>query len=195
MDIPDRHSKGFFDQEKNVKQYIEASEGLDGRILIEILKKHLKPGSTVLELGIGAGKDLELLGKTFNATGSDNSHLFLDLSATKNPNADLLLLDARTLATDRKFDCIYSNKVLHHLTKADLKRSFKRQRELLNDSGILFHTFWHGNRENKYQDLRFIQYRIDELIELTKNDYDLIKIDFYQELLGDDSIYLILRKT
>ncbi len=156
--MPKTQTKKFFDNEKNVKEYIEACEGKDGGFLIEILKKYLEPNSTVLEIGIGAGKDFEILSETFKTTGSDNSQLFLDIYKQKNPDTDLILLDAATLETDRKFDCIYSNKVLHHLSKQDFKKSLKLQKELLNNNGILFHTFWLGEKEAKYQDLNFIQY-------------------------------------
>jgi cyclopropane fatty-acyl-phospholipid synthase-like methyltransferase len=183
----------FFDIEQNVRDYIEAREGMDGKFLIEILKKHLKPKSKVLELGMGDGKDLDILNEIFNATGSDNSKIFLDIYKQKTPTADLLLLDAVTLKTKRKFDCIYSNKVLHHLTLEDLKKSLKKQKVLLKNNGILFHTFWHGGKKEQFQDLNFIHYKIDELKEITAKDFNLIEIDTYKEMVANDSFYIILQ--
>ncbi len=179
---------------KNVREYIESRAGMDGGFLIEILKKYLEPDSTVLELGIGAGKDFEILSETFKVTGSDNSPLFLDIYKQKNPDADLILLDAATLETDRKFDCIYSNKVLHHLTENNLKKSFKKQKYLLNQNGILFHTFWRGKKKDTFQDLQFIQYQTDQLENLISNDFELIEVNTYKEMLAEDSIYLVLQK-
>ena len=186
-------AKRFFDDEKNVREYIEMCEGMDGRDLIEILKKYLKLNSTVLELGMGPGTDLEILNETFQAMGSDYSQVFLDIYKEKHPNADLLLLNAVILETDRKFDCIFSNKVLHHLSPDELKKSFKRQKDILNENGIIFHTFWHGEKEKEFQDLRFVHYKMNELIRMTENNYELIEIDLYKEMNKDDSIYLILR--
>ncbi|MCG8603708.1 class I SAM-dependent methyltransferase [bacterium] len=122
---------GFFDERKNVDEYIKMAEGYDGRELISVLKMHLPPESTVLELGMGPGKDLDLLAQTYAVTGSDSSSVFLDLYRTAHPDADLLKLDATSIQTKRTFDCIYSNKVLHHLPKMDLQGSFARQKELL----------------------------------------------------------------
>ena len=34
-------------------------------------------GSTLLELGMGPGKDLDLLKKTYSVTGSDSSKIFV----------------------------------------------------------------------------------------------------------------------
>ena len=109
----------YYKDKENVKKYIEMAKGYDGKYLIEILNKYLSEGSSVLELGMGPGKDLNILSKYYDVTGSDYSKLFLDLYREKyrNMKVDLLVLDARTLDTSKTFDCIYSNKVLYHLTK------------------------------------------------------------------------------
>jgi trans-aconitate methyltransferase len=130
---------GYFDDEKNVQKYIEMAEGFDGRELIEALKKHLPHAASVLELGMGPGKDYEILSQFFQVTGSDSSQVFLDRYKKKNPAANLLLLDAVTLDTEQRFDCIYSNKVLQHLTREQLAQSLHRQSKVLNSNGILFH--------------------------------------------------------
>lgn len=192
--MPTSKSEKFFDAEQNVKEYIAAREGMDGRFLIEILKDFLEPDATVLEIGMGGGKDSDILSETFRTIGSDNSQVFLDVYKKSNPHADLILLDAATLETNRKFDCIYSNKVLHHISTANLKLSIKRQSELLNQNGIIFHTFWNGNKKDKFQDLHFIQYNPDELKKLFEFNFKLLKIGFYEELIKDDSIYVISRK-
>ena len=70
---------GYFDREENVQQYIDMVEGCDGAELIEILKGHLAAGSSVLELGIGPGKDLDILRDAgYTVTGSDSSSVFVD---------------------------------------------------------------------------------------------------------------------
>ena len=46
---------GFYDDDKNVEQYIQMAEGYDGKLLIDILLKHLPSKSSVLELGMGPG--------------------------------------------------------------------------------------------------------------------------------------------
>lgn len=184
---------GYFDNLKNVKEYILMAEGYDGSFLINILKKHLKLGSTILELGMGPGKDLKILSHTFNVTGSDNSEFFLDLYRKRNKNADLVLLDAITIETGRKFDCIYSNKVLIHLTKEELKKSFLRQRDVLNEKGIIFHSFWKGNKEEEHHGLLFVYYMEEELLKIAEEYFRVIEIKTYTEMETNDSIYLILK--
>ena len=51
---------GFFDTENGVDEYIKMAEGYDGTELIKILQELLPEKSTVLELGMGPGKDLDI---------------------------------------------------------------------------------------------------------------------------------------
>jgi cyclopropane fatty-acyl-phospholipid synthase-like methyltransferase len=185
---------GYFDRPENVKEYIKMAEGYDGEDLIKILRRYLEPGSSVLELGMGPGKDLDILVRDFKVTGSDISDVFLDLYRERNPEADLLKLDAVTLETDRKFDCIYSNKVLQHLTKDELRSSFVRQDLLLNDGGILLHTFWKGDEVEKIDDLLFVQYDEDELERIMDDLFEILVMETYTEMEGEDSIILVLKK-
>ena len=184
----------YFDDEKNVTKYIEMAAGYDGGELIDILQKYLPPGSSVLEIGMGPGKDLELLGKTYKVTGSDSSQIFLDLYCKNHASADLIRLDARTLKTDRRFDCIYSNKVLHHLSDKELLHSLKRQSQLLNPSGILFHSFWYGDSEEFMHGLRFRYYSQEILLQMVKPYFDVLEADRYTEIDPYDSLYLVLKK-
>ncbi|MTI68427.1 MAG: methyltransferase domain-containing protein [Firmicutes bacterium] len=184
----------YFNDKQKVKEYIEMCEGMGAKELINILKRQIKEGSTVLELGMGPGNDLNLLKNYYNVIGSDNSQAFLDAYKENNRNTELLLLDAVTINTDKKFDCIYSNKVLQHLTKKELNQSVVRQKEVLNDGGILFHTFWRGDSEEIYEGLRFVHYEKDELINIFQKHFEIVEINYYSEEDDEDSIYIVSQK-
>jgi SAM-dependent methyltransferase len=185
---------GFFDDEKNVQSYIDMTDGYDGRELIETLKKHVPQGSAVLELGMGPGKDLDILNEYYLSTGSDNSDMFLKRYRATHKDADLLLLDAASLETDRSFDCIYSNKVLMHLTTDQMKRSLMRQCHILNHGGILFHSFWEGDHLEEMNGLLFVYYSKEKLAAMFNEIYDVLEIEYYTEMEKDDSIYIVARK-
>jgi trans-aconitate methyltransferase len=185
---------GYFDNEKNVQDYIKMVDGSDGTELINELRNFLKNGSTILEIGMGPGKDLDILKKYYKVTGSDSSKIFVDRYKNQNPNADVIQLDAKSLKINRKFDCIYSNKVLIHISKKECIKSFKKQKMILNQDGILFHSFWHGNKIEKHHGLLFIYYTEDELRNIVKNDYNILKIQKYTEFEKNDSIYIILQR-
>lgn len=52
---------GYFDDEKNVQNCLEMAEGYDGAELIQVLRDYLLAGASGLELGMGPGKDLDIL--------------------------------------------------------------------------------------------------------------------------------------
>ena len=184
---------GFFDTEKGVEEYIKMADGYDGEELIKILQKYLPANSTVLELGIGPGKDMDILKKSYKVTGSDYSQVFLEKYKKNNQDADLINLNAITLQTERKFDCIYSNKVLHHLTREDLKKSLQRQKEILNPNGIAFHSFWKGTKTENMEGLLFTYYETEDLKKLTEPNFDVLMLETYTEIEKNDSIFTILK--
>ena len=185
---------GFYDTIENVNSYIKMAEGYDGAELIRILNEYLPAGSKVLELGTGPGVDLAILQKTYEVTGSDASDIFLERYRKRNPETDLLKLDARTLETNRKFDGIYSNKVLHHLSQEELETSFQRQNELLNPGGILLHAFWHGEKEEFMHGLRFQYYTETMMREKVEPTFEILRLEPMKEMEEDDTLLVLLRK-
>ena len=184
----------FFDDINKVRSYIDMARGYDGRELIEKLSGYLPAGATVLELGMGPGVDMDILRGSYKATGSDASSVFLDLYREKHPDADVLQLDAVELATERRFDCIYSNKVLHHLRREDVASSLARQQEVLTDGGLVCHSFWNGSGEETHEGLRFVYYSEDEIRALFEPTWKILEVDVYTEMEEGDSILLIARK-
>ena len=183
----------FYENPDRVEEYIKMTEGYNGTSLYNELRKHLPRQSTLLELGMGPGTDLDVLAKDYAVTGSDYSMVFIDKYRLKQPNADLMQLDAVYVNTDRKFDAIYSNKVLHHLTLTQLEKSLLHQSERLNTNGIVFHTFWRGDDEEEIQGMLFRYYQKDELIDVFEMNYTILDCQIYTEMEKDDSILIIAR--
>ena len=189
-----RSEMGYFDQPDNVQDYIKMVDGYDGKDLIQNLDIYLEPSSSLLEIGMGPGNDLDILNKKYNVTGSDSSDVFLNLYQEKNPDADLINLDALSLKTGRKFNCIYSNKVLHHLHREDMQKSLVRQLDLLEDNGIALHTFWEGEGEEIHHGLLFVYYSLEEIKKMIPDGYKELQLGLYKEDENDDSILLIIQK-
>jgi cyclopropane fatty-acyl-phospholipid synthase-like methyltransferase len=165
--------------------------------MVGVLKRHLPAGSSVLELGMGPGRDLDLLRVAFEATGSDRSTAFLDLYRRTHPDADLLQLDAVVLDTDRRFDALYSNKVLHHLPRGQMIQSLARQREILHDGGLAMHSFWQGEDDGEEHEgllfTRFTEAQLEGAFEGA--GFEVVEMKGYSEMNDDDSIYVVARKA
>mgnify|MGYP000507125306 CR=1 FL=1 len=117
----------YYKTKESVDEYVKLAKDINGSLLIEKLKKFLSLNSTLLEIGSGPGSDWNILNALYKTTGSDNSDEFLSYLNAKNSTGEFLNLDATTLRTDKRFDGIYSNKVMHHLTDDELIKSIKRQ--------------------------------------------------------------------
>jgi SAM-dependent methyltransferase len=184
----------YFENEKNVEDYVKMAEGYDGRALIEVLATYMAPGSTVLELGMGPGVDLALLSERYQVTGSDSSVVFVERYRGLDPDADLVQLDAVNMDIERQYDCIYSNKVLHHLTRDELQTSFDNQAKVLNDGGLIFHSFWRGDGEEEHHGLRFNYYSEEVLRPLIGDAFEVLGSGVYDEMGEDDSFYVVMQK-
>jgi len=185
---------GYYDDKDNVEQYIEMAEGYDGKELIAVLRDYLPDGKSVLELGMGPGKDLLLLAEHYRVTGSDASEIFVKRFQAQHPDMSVLQLDAVTLDTDQTFDAIYSNKVLYHLPRKSVAQSFQRQAEILNVGGIVLHSFWYGDEESAHEGLRFVYYTEATLKAQLGDTFELLAITRYTEMEDSDSLYIVARK-
>ena len=186
--------KDYYEDPSNVENYSKFSPAHDGDELVEAFAAWLPDGATVLELGMGPGKDLDLLSRRFTVTGSDFSNAFLERYRAKHPEADLLQLDARTIETDRQFDGIYSNKVLVHLAPGELAESFARQHALLHEGGIILHSFWYGEGEQQFGGLTLRRRNERDLPPLLEGKFDILALERHAKMKEDDSIYVVARK-
>lgn len=184
----------YYKTKESVEEYIKLAKDVSGIKLIEKLNQFLQKNSSILEIGSGPGTDWNILNKTYEVTGSDNSKEFLKHLFANNPNGEFVELDAVTLKVDKKFDGIYSNKVLHHLTDHDLAESIKRQYEILNHNGIICHSFWKGEGTEVYNGL-FVNYFTENEIKKMFQDYfEILLLKGYQEFEAGDSLLLISRR-
>lgn len=185
----------YYDDPKHVEDYVAMSEGYDGRYLIDQLHRHLPAGKTVLELGMGPGRDLELLAEQYDVIGSDASNAFLQRFRQGHPDATLLQLDAVALKTDLTVDAIYSNKVLHLLTPDELQQSLHRQAGLLTEHGLVLHSFWRGDGEETFHGVYSAYYQLHTLIGMLEAVFDVVDSGTYEEMEPYDSVWVLARKS
>ena len=181
----------FFDDPKNVEQYIDMSQGYDGARLVNALAAKLEAGATVLELGMGEGKDVALLSQHFQVTGSDASPVFVQRYLQRHPNADVLALDAVSIDTERQFHALYSNKVLHQLSPEQLTASFQQQHTRLLGNGLILHSFWLGTGSEEFAGDRTYYYQPAAITELMAPLFKVLSIETYTETDTEDSFFVL----
>ena len=177
-----------------VKKYLEETANRDGLLLVNILRTYLPVGMSVLEIGMGPSQDLDLLKIDYVATGSDNSDPFLDLYFRKHPNADIIKLDARTLETERRFCCVYSNKVLSHLNSEELNLSLYNQKYVLEGPKYAMHSFWLGDNDvDQTNGVLTYKWEKSRLLDMLNKKFTVIEEIIYDEIDTEDSIFVILQ--
>ena len=190
-----RMPEEYYKTTESVQEYIQLAKGVDGRELIEKLKEVLADNSNILELGSGPGSDWKILSESYKVIGSDFSNHFLKHLKTTYPKGKFIELDAITLETDKNFDGIYSNKVLHHLKDSELVDSIKRQHEVLYSNGIICHSFWKGEGTEEFKGM-FVNYHTKTTLEkVFKKYFEVLSIEEYKEFEDNDSLLLVGKKT
>ncbi len=184
----------YYSSSKSVKEYIAAAKDVNSEPLVNKFKEFLKEGSSVLELGSGPGTDWQILSKGYEVTGSDMSEAFLSHLKAQNPSGNFIELDAATLDTEVKFDGIYSNKVLHHLTDEELVQSVARQAEILNPNGVICHSFWKGEGTEEFKGMFVNSHNKEELKKEFETKFEILSMELYEEFEPNDSIVLIAQK-
>ncbi len=187
----------YFNKRENVDLYSSMMQNYDNSFIINEVKKILPQNSSLLELGMGTGVDLISLSQYYSVIGSDYSPLFISDFKQKS-NLNVCVLNAVTIDINKKFDCIFSNKVLQHLSIDDFSISLVNQSKHLTKNGILFITLWHGEHREEFEcngALRFVYYDEKTLKKLLPNTIQLENIILYSEFEKDDSIIIILKLT
>lgn len=185
----------YFKQRKNVDLYTNMMKGYDNSFVIGQVEKILPQNSTLLEIGMGTGLDLISLSQKYNVVGSDYSRFFVEDFKLKS-DLEVFVLDAVNIDIDRKFDCIYSNKVLQHLSKDEFRSSLISQYEHLNKDGIIFLTLWYGEYREEYESdgqLRFIYYNEKAIENIIPKQLKIENVVLYSEFDYNDSMIVVLR--
>lgn len=186
----------YFHNMTNAKNYTKECEHCDATEQLALLSDVLPQNSSILELGSGPGNDLELLARDYKATGSDESPAFLSILKARHPHLSILKLDAEKIETNHFYNAIYSNKVLQHLSNAQLEKSFKRQAELLSSGGYILHLIWCHLDDAPTEIFANFEIRDEKLMtELMEPNFKIISVESYSEFKPDDSLAILAQKS
>jgi len=186
----------FYDNKDSAAKYIDMCDGYDAANELPQLFDALPQGARILEIGSGPGNDLALLKSRYDAVGSDNSDAFINHLEARFPDTTILKLNAETLATDQRFDAIYSNKVLHHLDDVGLKRSLLAQAKLLKPRGLVFHLIWR-RIETIPEDfgMVFVERELSHMRTAMGPSFELLSSVEFGEFEAGDSLAILARVT
>ncbi len=134
VDVFNRLSQEYMDKFMDVGLYGEA---------LEVFCRNIIPhNAEILELACGPGNITKyLLEKRpdFKVLATDLAPKMLELAQINNPQAEILLMDARDIAKlDRKFDGIVCGFCMPYLNKQEAIQLIKDSAKKLNTDGLLY---------------------------------------------------------
>ena len=184
----------IYETKKGVDEYFKMAEGYDLSKYKSLMLKHLPKGKSLLEIGMGPGNDFAWLSRLYDVTGSDYSKEFVDRARKRFPQSDIKILDGISLKIDETFDALFSCKVYQHIQTGELETVLKNQYKILNEDGLIIHSFWVGSSEMEIEDMHFYYHDLNALKELISNHFVILESESYTEFEEDDSLFLIARK-
>lgn len=112
---------------------------------LNILRKYIKAGEKVLDLGCGNGRLFAILkDKNVDYLGVDNSEKLIEIAKKIHPRAKFQVADALNLPFPNNcFDKIFCIAVLHHIPSDELRNQFiSEAKRVLKPEGLLILTVW-----------------------------------------------------
>ena len=158
------------------------------------LARHLPTGSTLLELGSGCGSDLPWLANRYRVTASDICEDVIASYQNNNPYTPILRLDALTIELVDQFDCIFSNKVMQHLSDEEMCRSMQRQAQVVRPGGVVAHTFW-VNTSIRQAQAPHTNHSHAQLIRVVSMHFEIMEVAQYSSSTPFDSLLVITRNS
>ncbi len=138
-----------------------------------------KEGS-VLEIGIGDGKDAEELATKYNYTGIDISEGMVKFAKEKHKNLNFIQGNVTDLPfEDDAFNHFFTAATLLHITREDMPKALGEIKRVVMDEGIGFISLKKGKGEEfraEENDRLFSYFTIEEFSKiLQENGFEVLK--------------------
>ena len=133
------HSAPFYDALYSFKDYGAAVAELK-----RVLAEEAPDAKTLLDVGCGTGRHLELLAEDYEVEGLDLNPKMLDVARERNPGVELHEADMTEFSLGKRFDvvtCLFSS-IAYVRTADRMREATRRLCEHLNPGGVVVLEPW-----------------------------------------------------
>jgi SAM-dependent methyltransferase len=179
--------------EENSEDYFNSTVNIDPGSFLNPLIENLSPGSTVLDIGCGSGRDLLWLKKHgFKSTGFERSSK-LAAMARSHSECEVIEGDFTTFDfSSYNYDCLVSIGAFVHLVNDELASVLPSLLKMLNEGGLFLLTLKQGDGYLKNSDGRlFTLWQHEKLQEIFGSlNLSIINFSIQTTKLKKDDIWL-----
>jgi cyclopropane fatty-acyl-phospholipid synthase-like methyltransferase len=160
--------------EENSEEYFSRTVNVDPSSFLNPLLTHLTPGSTVLDIGCGSGRDLLWLKiHGFNPTGLERASQLAEM-ARHHSQCDVINSDFMSYDFSKhSFDCLLSVGSLVHVKHDELASVISSFLQSLSKGGLFLLTTKCGDGFSKSSDSRVFALWRPEKIEIVFRSLNL----------------------
>lgn len=133
---------------QNADTFIEGTQNADMSEQYRFFLKYLTPGSKLLDLGCGSGRDSAYFSSLgFEVTAVDGSEE-LCKRVKENYGIEAYCIKFEDISFDAEFDAIWACASLLHVEKVNMPKVLSKVSAALKSGGILYASFKYGSREH-----------------------------------------------
>ena len=164
------NAESFAENTLNLRSEMEA--------FYQMLRRHIKPGAHILDLGCGSGRDSKyFMDNGYTVEAVDGSPALCEIAGRyiNQPVRNILFNDLDYINT---FDAVWANASLLHVPKNDLPSVFKKIHAALKDGGVFYASFKYGDFEGERHGRHFTdmnERRLNEVVE-SDNIFKIVEI-------------------
>lgn len=121
------------------------------KIFDQSITESVKSGESLIDVGCGSGRLLDILPQNINYLGIDSSDKLLEVAKRNYPNHNFQIGKLPALNISGQFDQVFCKAVLHHIPSREQRiLALKQLWNLKNEHGHLFISVWYFYRDFKY---------------------------------------------
>ena len=167
----------YYDDNKN--SFTNTTVDLEFSDIQDRFLKYLEPGSLILDLGCGPGRDSRyFLSKGYLVEALDGSEEMVRI-ARKNTGLPVKHMLFNELDETNKYDGVFACASLLHVPSKELLEVIGKVSKALKNNGIFYLSFKYGDFEGYRNDRYFTDYKEDTFAQLMRPFHELVAVDHW----------------
>lgn len=176
--------------QENAKEYIGKTMNADMSFFYSKFEERLHPGSNILDLGFGSGRDsLYFLSKGYGVYSLDPCQAFIE-HGKEIGLPHVMQASSEDLDLNDAFDAIWANASLLHVASSKLKCVFLRCAKAIKEGGIMYCSFKYGGFEGERDGRYYVDLTEETITKYIGNEFEIEETFISSDSLGRGNKWL-----